>query len=72
MKNNNNRQSFELMRLDREVPEVVDYPVTFMNGTPLIVRDIPGLEQHIKYEDASLLPATLYNRISFERNGFCE
>jgi glycosyltransferase involved in cell wall biosynthesis len=42
-------QSYGIFRLDREVTQSGVVPVAFMNGTPVIVRDIPGLTQHVKH-----------------------
>lgn len=41
--------SFAIFRLDREITQSGVVPVTFMNGTPLIVRDLPGFTQHVEH-----------------------
>jgi glycosyltransferase involved in cell wall biosynthesis len=44
------RQSWAVFRLDREVTQSGVLPVAYMNETPVIARDIPGLRQHVKHE----------------------
>ncbi|MFZ2197719.1 MAG: glycosyltransferase [Thermodesulfovibrionales bacterium] len=47
--NNVISQSLGVFRLDSEVTQSGVIPVAFMNDTPVIVRDIPGLVQHVKH-----------------------
>ena len=42
--------SYAVFRLDREVTQSGVIPVSYMNATPIIARDIPGLKQHIKHK----------------------
>ena len=50
-------QSFAVFRLDREVTQSGVIPVSFMNSTPVIARDIEGLRQHIRHkENGYLIP----------------
>ncbi len=41
------QQSWAVFRLDWEVTQSGVIPVSYMNGTPIIVRSIPGLTQHL-------------------------
>lgn len=41
--------SFAILRLDREITQSAVVPESFMNGTPVIVRDLPGFTQHVKH-----------------------
>jgi len=41
--------SFSIFRLDREITQSGVIPVSCMNGTPVIVRDLPGFIQHVKH-----------------------
>jgi len=43
------RESYAVFRLDREVTQSGVIPVCYMNETPIIARDIPGLIQHVKH-----------------------
>jgi len=45
------RESLAVFRLDREVTQSGVIPNSFMNGTPVIARDIPGLTQHVKHKE---------------------
>lgn len=45
------RDSYVIFRLDREVTQSGVVPVSFMNATPIIARDIPGLTQHVKHKE---------------------
>ncbi|OQX53150.1 MAG: hypothetical protein B5M53_07305 [Candidatus Cloacimonas sp. 4484_209] len=44
------RKSYAGFRLDKEVTQSGIIPVSFMNETPVIVRNIPGLRQHVKHK----------------------
>lgn len=51
------RKSYAVFRLDREVTQSGVIPVSYMNATPVIVRDIPGLTQHVKHgENGYVVP----------------
>jgi len=41
------RESYAVFRLDKEVTQSGVIPVCYMNGTPVISTDIPGLTQHV-------------------------
>jgi glycosyltransferase involved in cell wall biosynthesis len=45
------RESYAVFRLDREVTQSGVIPVSFMNATPVIVREIPGLTQHVRHKE---------------------
>jgi len=45
------RQSWAVFRLDREVTQSGVVPVAYMNETPIIARDIPGLRQHVTHKE---------------------
>lgn len=45
--NNVIRESYAVFRFDKEVTQSGVIPVSFMNGTPVIAREIQGLKQHI-------------------------
>jgi glycosyltransferase involved in cell wall biosynthesis len=40
-------ESYAVFRLDKEVTQSGVIPVSYMNRTPVIARDIPGLRQHV-------------------------
>lgn len=42
--------SFAVLRLDEEITQSGVIPVAFMNGTPVIVRNLPGFAQHVKHK----------------------
>ena len=69
-------QSFALLHLAREVTQSGQIPVAFMNGTPVIARDIPGLGQHVKHKfNGYLIPekfshAELINALNFVRDNY--
>jgi len=44
------RESYAVFRLDREVTQSGVIPVSYMNATPIIARDIPGLRQHVRHK----------------------
>lgn len=51
------RESYAVFRLDREVTQSGVIPVSYMNATPVIVRDIPGLTQHVRNrENGYIIP----------------
>lgn len=51
------RESYAVFRFDREVTQSGVIPVSYMNATPIIVRDIPGLTQHVKHgENGYVVP----------------
>ena len=51
------RESYAVFRLDREVTQSGVVPVAYMNETPVIARDIPGLRQHVKHgHDGYIVP----------------
>jgi len=72
------RESYAVFRLDREVTQSGVIPVSCMNGTPVIARDIPGLTQHIKHEYngyiTSLIctPADLVKGMDYVKEHFSE
>lgn len=41
--------SYAILRLDKEITQSAVVPESFMNGTPVIVRDLPGFTQHVKH-----------------------
>lgn len=41
--------SYAVFRLDKEVTQSGVIPVSYMNATPIIARDIPGLTQHVRH-----------------------
>ena len=41
--------SLAIFRLDREITQSGVIPVSFMNGTPVIVRNLPGFTQHVRH-----------------------
>jgi glycosyltransferase involved in cell wall biosynthesis len=43
------RNSYAVFRLDKEVTQSGVIPVSYMNATPIIARDIPGLTQHVRH-----------------------
>jgi glycosyltransferase involved in cell wall biosynthesis len=50
--------SHAVFRLAKEVTQSGVVPVAFMNHTPVIARDIPGLRQHVRHQhDGYLVPA---------------
>jgi glycosyltransferase involved in cell wall biosynthesis len=44
------KQSYASLRLAKEVTQSGVVPVAYMNRTPVIARDIPGLRQHVRHE----------------------
>ncbi|RLG69067.1 MAG: hypothetical protein DRO11_08275 [Methanobacteriota archaeon] len=51
-------RSLAVFRLDKEVTQSGVIPVCYMNATPVIARDIPGLRQHVWHgETGYLIPA---------------
>ena len=52
------KRSYATFRLATEVTQSGVVPVAYMNRTPVIVRDIPGLHQHVRHKhDGYLVPA---------------
>lgn len=49
------RESYAVFRLDREVTQSGVVPVAYMNETPVIARDIPGLSQHIWHKETGYI-----------------
>jgi glycosyltransferase involved in cell wall biosynthesis len=43
-------QSFAIFHLSRETTQSGQIPVAFMNGTPVIARDTPGISQHVRHK----------------------
>lgn len=72
------RESYAVFRLDREVTQSGVIPVAYMNGTPVIVRDIAGLRQHVKHAqngyiiDFNCLPADIVRAMDFVKQNFIE
>jgi len=72
------RESYAVFRLDREVTQSGVIPVSYMNGTPVIVRDIPGLTQHVKHAkngyviETDCLPADIVRAMDFVKQNFIE
>jgi glycosyltransferase involved in cell wall biosynthesis len=72
------RQSFAIFRLDREVTQSGVIPVAYMNETPVIIRDIPGLTQHVRHRENGYvvpyecLPEDLVAALDFVRENFAE
>jgi glycosyltransferase involved in cell wall biosynthesis len=51
-------RSYAVLRLAKEVTQSGVVPVAYMNGTPIIARDITGLRQHVRHKhDGYLVPA---------------
>ena len=48
-------KSYAIFRLDSDVTQSGVIPVSFMNKTPVIARNIPGLKQHIDHQNNGLL-----------------
>ncbi|HOG10875.1 MAG TPA: glycosyltransferase [Smithella sp.] len=48
--NNIISQSLAVFRFDKEVTQSGVVPVCYMNATPVIARDIPGLRQHVEHK----------------------
>ncbi len=71
-------ESFAVFRLDREVTQSGVIPVCYMNATPVIARDIPGLRQHIWDKKTGVLipfnssPDDIINAMEFVKKNFEE
>lgn len=71
-------QSYAVFRLDREVTQSGVIPVAYMNKTPVIVRDIPGLRQHVKHKQTGYIvpfdctPEDLMIAMDFVKKNFNE
>ena len=72
------RESYGVFRLDREVTQSGVIPVSYMNETPIIARDIPGLAQHVKHRESGYLvpfncaPENLIRAMEFVKTNFPE
>ena len=70
------RQSWAVFRLDREVAQSGVVPVAYMNETPAIARDIPGLVQHVWHEKTGYIvpfkcsPENLMAGMNYVKNNF--
>jgi len=70
------RQSYAVFRLDREVTQSGVIPVCYMNATPVIVRDIPGLTQHVKNAETGYVipydctPEDLVHSMEFVKDNY--
>ena len=71
-------ESYAVFRLDREVTQSGVIPVSYMNETPVIARDIPGLRQHVKHGENGCLvpfnctPENLVEAMEFAKTNFTE
>ncbi len=69
-------QSYAVFRLDREVTQSGVIPVCYMNETPVIARDIPGLKQHVWHKETgyivpfNTLPQDLIRAMEFVKENF--
>lgn len=72
------RESYAVFRLDREVTQSGVIPVAYMNETPVIARDIPGLRQHVKHKyNGYIIPSNcnvteLVEGMDFVRENFSQ
>jgi len=72
------RESWAVFRLDREVTQSGVVPVAYMNQTPVIARDIPGLTQHVWHGKTGYIvpfgcsPKDLIIAMDYVRNNFTE
>ncbi len=72
------RESYAVFRFDREVTQSGVIPVAYMNGTPVIVRDIPGLRQHVKHRQNGYVvsyncsPEDILEAMSFVKQNFSQ
>jgi glycosyltransferase involved in cell wall biosynthesis len=70
------RESYAVFRLDREVTQSGVVPVSYMNETPVISREIPGLTQHVWHEKTGYIvpfkcsPEDLVKAMNHVRNNF--
>ncbi len=70
------KQSYVVFRLDREVTQSGVIPVAYMNATPVIVRDIQGLRQHVKDRETGYIvplncnPENLVSAMNFVKQNF--
>jgi glycosyltransferase involved in cell wall biosynthesis len=71
-------RSYAVFRLDREVTQSGVIPVSYMNGTPIIACDIPGLSQHVRHGQTGYItplhdsPAELLNAMNLIIKNFAE
>ncbi|MFZ5908143.1 MAG: glycosyltransferase [Nitrospirota bacterium] len=74
--NNVIKESYAVFRLDREVTQSGVVPVSYMNETPVIARDIPGLAQHVWHEKTGYIvphacsPEDILHGMEYVRNNF--
>lgn len=70
--------SFSVLRLDREITQSGVIPVSFMNGTPVIVRNLPGFTQHVNHAyngyvvPEPCLPSDIIEGMAFVKKHFPE
>ncbi|MEW6607566.1 MAG: glycosyltransferase [bacterium] len=48
-------RSYAVFRLDKEITQSGVIPDSYMNGTPVIVRDIPGLTQDVSHRENGMV-----------------
>lgn len=71
-------ESYAVFRLDQEVTQSGVIPVSFMNETPIIARDIPGLRQDVSHKENGYLiplgstPEDIIEAMKFIRFNFKE
>lgn len=72
------RESYAVFRLDREVTQSGVVPVSYMNETPVIARNIPGLTQHVWHEKTGYIvpfdcsSENLVKAMDYVRDNFAE
>lgn len=72
------RESYAIFRLNKEVAQSAVIPDSFMNETPVIVRDIPGLRQHVNHKHDGYIvssdsnPEELCMAMDFIKGNFIE
>lgn len=72
------RQSYAVFRLDKEVTQSGVVPVSYMNETPVIARDIQGLTQHVWHKKTGYVvpfdcsPQNLIEAMNYVRDNFTE
>jgi len=72
------KNSHAVFRLDKEVTQSGVVPVCYMNSTPVIARDIPGLRQHVRHKWNGYIvpfdctPDDLVKAMDFVKNNFSE
>ncbi len=71
-------QSFAVFRFDREVTQSGVIPVSYMNATPVIARNIPGLRQHVWHKETGYLihenssPDNIIQAMNYVKENFHE